>query len=686
MGLCYCRIVLLVLTSPAGNERGPRYAEQVFANLGRYSFSLLVLPVDGRASLAVKCKAIHSHAIIRELQAGYPDLRIEKRDDALVGRKQHQRRRHLLLWSSCHQLRSHVEFWNETDRTVADPIGSLLSSIAPTGSTINGRIEVACKPVSLLRRWLFTLSCRRKGVPEKCNHQLYRCRIHVSTDAARSHRKLARRRLAEICGVFGQYESGTKTSFYQLPFPTFRFMLNDVELATIWHPVTSMVKAPTAETNDSREMEAPQNISSGRGPGNAVLGTLAFRAKCTPFGIKLDDRRRHMAIVGKTGMGKSTLLQRLIAADIEAGRGVALIDPHGDLAESVLKVVPPRRTSEVVLLDAGDRDYPPAFNPLACGQGNDISLTASGVVSAFHKLYGESWGPRLEYILRNAVLALLDAKGTSLLSLMRMLNDECYRTSLMSRVEDPLVRSFWLDEFANKPAKWQEEAIAPIQNKVGQFLSSPLLRAIVGQLPGRIDLRDSMDKERIVIVNLSKGRIGEDASTLLGALLVTGLQQAAMSRSDIPEEKRKDFYLYVDEFQNFATDSFATILSEARKYRLSLTIANQFLDQMEEGTRQAVFGNVGSMLCFQVGMTDAEILAPQLAGDIKPLDLIALPKYQACARLLIDGMPSKPFSMNTMRPPKPNGNDRLEKIRRSSRRQYARSATEVAEQMNQQLR
>lgn len=676
----------LVLTSPAGNERGPRYAEQVFANLGRYPFSLLVLPIDGKASLAVKCKATYAHAIIRELQAGYPDLRIQKRDESSIRSIDRRRRRHLLLWPSYYQLRSHAEFWNETDRTVADPIGSLLASIAPTDSQVTGSIEIVCRPASLFRRWIFGRTCERKGDSEKCSHQLYRCRIHVSVDAARSHRKLARRRLAEICDVFGQYESGTKTSFYRLPFPTFGYMLNDAELATIWHPSTSMVKAPTTESNDSREMEAPQNIGSGKEAGSAVLGTLAFRKTQRPFGIKLDDRRRHMAIVGKTGMGKSTLLQRLIATDMEAGRGVALIDPHGDLAEAVLRVVPPRRTGDVVLLDAGDRQYPAAFNPLACGQGSDISLTASGVVSAFHKLYGDSWGPRLEYILRNAVLALLDAEGTSLLSLMRMLNDERYRTTLMNRVEDPLVRSFWLDEFANKPAKWKEEAVAPIQNKVGQFLSSPLLRAIVGQLPGRIDLRDAMDKEKIVIVNLSKGRIGEDASTLLGALLVTGLQQAAMSRSDTPEDQRKDFYLYVDEFQNFATDSFATILSEARKYRLSLTIANQFLDQMEEGTRQAVFGNVGSMLCFQVGMTDAEILAPQLAGDVNPLDLIALPKYQAYARLLVDGMPSKPFSMHTMLPPKMSGDARIEKIRRASRRQYARPASVVAEQLSRQFR
>jgi len=380
-------------------------------------------------------------------------------------------------------------------------------------------------------------------------------------------------------------------------------------------------------------------------------------------------------------MGKSTLLQRLIATDMIAGRGVALIDPHGDLAEDVLRAVPKRRTNEVVLVDAGDRNFPPSFEPLRCGQGLDTSLTASGVVGAFKKLYGDSWGPRLEYILRNAVLALLEVPGTSLLTMLRMLEDKRFREQLLQRVGDPLVRSFWLDEFPAKPVRFQEEAIAPIQNKVGQFLSSPLLRAIVGQTPGLIDLRRVMDEQQILIVNLSKGRTGEDASTLLGALLVTALQQAAMSRSDVPESQRTDFYLYVDEFQNFATDSFATILSEARKYGLNLTIANQYLDQIEDETRHAVFGNVGSLLCFQVGATDAEVLAEQLAGDLTPGDLIALPRYRAYCRLLIDGMPSKPFSMSTLPPLRRRGEDRTSVIRRTSARRHARPREQIEREL-----
>ena len=273
--------------------------------------------------------------------------------------------------------------------------------------------------------------------------------------------------------------------------------------------------------------------------------------------------------------------------------------------------------------------------------------------------------------------------NSTLVSLASFLADKRYRDSVLPSVSDPLIRSFWQDEFNEKPKKWQEEAIAPIQNKIGQFIASPLIRSIVGQATGKIDLRQAMDNGQILVANLSKGRIGEDATTLLGALLVTGVQQAAMARSDTAEKDRKDFFLYVDEFQNFATDSFESILSEARKYRLSLTIANQYLDQMELGIRNAVFGNVGSMLCFQVGTTDAEILAPQLAGDIEPLDLISTPKYHAYARLLIDGMPSKPFSMKTLHPKLSKMTARGEAVRKHSRRRFSRPFDQVKRQIDQ---
>jgi hypothetical protein len=430
---------------------------------------------------------------------------------------------------------------------------------------------------------------------------------------------------------------------------------------------------------ESRELEPPVALPVSRDDRDlAVLGRTKFRSRRELFGIRLDDRRRHLAVIGKTGMGKTTLLRQLIASDITAGRGLALIDPHGDLAQAILAAVPPHRTNDVVLFDAGDRDFPLAFNPLACPNSAQRPLVASGVVSAFKKLYGDSWGPRLEHILRNALLALLEVPGTSLLSLQRLLVDTSYQKMLTGRISDPIVRAFWDSEFAHWKPQYRAEAIAPIQNKVGQFLSHPILRAIVGQSRRGLDLRRVLDDGLVLVANLSKGTIGEDGSSLLGSLLVTGIQLAAMSRADTPEHQRRDFSLYVDEFQNFATESFATVLSEARKYRLSLTIANQYLAQMDEATAAAVFGNVGSLLVFQVGASDAEALADQLGGGVTPQDLLALPRFTAYVRLLIDGMPSRPFSMETIPPPTTGrSHARAAVIRRTSRHRYARPANQV---------
>lgn len=457
------------------------------------------------------------------------------------------------------------------------------------------------------------------------------------------------------------------------------FLLSCEELATLWHPPTSTVRVPSMEVTESRELEPPVDLPTRKTDTDlAILGRVRFRSRRDVFGVRSDDRRRHLAVIGKTGMGKTTLLHKLIVSDIQAGRGCALVDPHGDLADAVTACVPRHRTNDVVLFDAGDREYPLSFNVLACPDPHQRPLVASGVVSAFKKLYGESWGPRLEHILRNALLALLEVPGSSLLSLQRVLNDFQYRKTVTARIADPVVRAFWQDEFAHWKPQFQAEAVAPIQNKVGQFMSQPILRAILGQARSGLDLRRVMDEGRVLIVNLSKGRIGDDASALLGSLLVTGIQLAAMSRAEVPESQRRDFFLYVDEFQNFATESFATILSEARKYRLNLTLANQYLAQMDEPTMAAVFGNVGSLLVFQVGAADAELLAEQLAGDVTPRDLIALPGYTAYLRLLIDGMPSRPFSIETLPPPQSaEAQARSAIIRRASRHRYARPASQV---------
>jgi len=382
----------------------------------------------------------------------------------------------------------------------------------------------------------------------------------------------------------------------------------------------------------------------------AAFAQTTFRNEFKKFGIKTDDRRRHMYLIGKTGMGKSTVLENMIVDDIRAGRGVAVVDPHGDLAEKIMQYIPADRVKDVIYFNPADMEFPIAFNVVEQVDHHLQHLVASGLIGVFQKLWADSWGPRLEYILRNAILAILDFPGSTLLGVVRMLSDKSYRKRVVANIKDPVVKAFWEKEFASYADKFASEAVSPIQNKVGQFLSSALMRNIVGQVKSSIDLRDIMDNGKILIMNLSKGRIGEDNSALLGAMMITKIQLAAMSRVDIPEKERRDFYLYIDEFQNFSTDSFANILSEARKYRLDLILAHQYIEQLTEKVKPAVFGNVGTMISFRVGATDAEELAKEFMPTFTEEDLVNLPKYEMYLKLMIDGITSAPFSARGLPP------------------------------------
>lgn len=402
-----------------------------------------------------------------------------------------------------------------------------------------------------------------------------------------------------------------------------------------------------------------------------------FRNERRRFGIKTDDRRRHMYVIGKTGTGKTTMLSNMVAADILAGNGVGVVDPHGEFAEEMLDFVPASRINDVVYFNPADLNHPIAFNVLEKVVPEHRHLVASGVVGVFKKLWADTWGPRLEYVLRNAILALLEYPGSTLLGVMRMLIDKEYRKKVVEKISDPIVRSFWVDEYSKYPDRFQAEAINPIQNKVGQFLTSPVIRNVVGQTKSAINMREVMDGKKILIVNLSKGRVGEDNSQLLGALLITKLQLAAMSRVDIPESERKDFFLYVDEFQNFATQSFTNILSEARKYRLALILAHQYIEQLPEEVAAAVFGNVGTLISFRVGATDAEYLEKEFEPDFMQNDLVNLKNFHIYLKLMIDGVASRAFSATTLaRYPRPETSHR-DTIIRISRERYATSREEV---------
>ena len=412
-----------------------------------------------------------------------------------------------------------------------------------------------------------------------------------------------------------------------------------------------------------------------------LFAKTTFRGEQREFGIKNDDRRKHVYVIGKTGMGKTTMLQNMIIGDVYAGRGFAIVDPHGDVAEDILDFIPDERVNDVIYFNPADLDWPIAFNVFERVSTEHKYLVASGLVSVFKKLYAESWGPRLEYILRNTLLALLDFPQATLLGVLRILVDKKYRNDVIEQINDPVVRSFWLDEFANYNEKFRTEAIAPIQNKVGQYLSSAVIRNIVGQIKSSFDLRDVMDNNKILIMSLSKGKIGEDNAALLGSMMITKIQLAAMSRATIVEEERNDFYLYVDEFQNFATESFANILSEARKYRLNLTIAHQYIEQMSDEVRAAVFGNVGSIVTFRIGAEDAEALEKEFDPTFLMTDLVNLPAHNIYLKLMIDGLTSSAFSAVTLPKLEAYRTNNRAKIIKVSRERYGKPVAEVEDKI-----
>jgi len=411
-----------------------------------------------------------------------------------------------------------------------------------------------------------------------------------------------------------------------------------------------------------------------------IFGETNFRSHRVEFGVKTDDRRRHMYVIGKTGMGKSHLLRNLAYNDVQAGAGLAFIDPHGDSADWVLEHIPASRINDVVYVNPTDIDFPVAFNVLEKVDRRYHNLVADGLIGIFKKIWADSWGPRLEYLLRNALLALLDYQDSTLLGVTRMLVDKSYRKKVTKRIKDPVVKAFWVDEFTRYNDRFLVEAIAPIQNKVGQFLANAVIRNIVGQTQSTFDMRDIMDNGKIMLVNLSKGKIGEESSALLGAMLITKLQLAAMSRADVPEEERRDFFMYVDEFQTFATESFADVLSEARKYRLALIMAHQYIEQMSETVSAAVFGNVGTIVSFRIGAADAEVLEKEFEPIFMQNDLVNLPKYNFYVKLMIDGVSGDGFSASTINmkftPP-----GTMDKVIRVSRERYSNPREQVEDKI-----
>lgn len=388
-----------------------------------------------------------------------------------------------------------------------------------------------------------------------------------------------------------------------------------------------------------------------------------------------------MYVIGKTGMGKTQMLQNMAIQDVIAGHGVGIIDPHGEFAEAVLAFVPKNRVNDVVYFNPADTEAPIGFNIMESVGSEQRYFIAAGLMAAFKKIWVDVWSARMEYILNNALLALLEYPNATIMGANRMLADKDYRKKVVDNLKDPAVKSYWINEFAKYPERYREEATGAIQNKIGQFISNPLIRNIVGQTKSTFNLRDIMDNKKIFIANLSKGRVGEDNTALLGTMLITKLQIAAMSRVDTPEENREDFFLYIDEFQTFATPSFAGILSEARKYRLALILAHQYITQMDEIVRDAVFGNAGTLVSFRVGAADAEFMENEFTPSFLPEDLVNLGKYNIAIKLMIDGIASNAFSAITLPPFSKPEESYADKVIRVSRERFGKARAVIEEKI-----
>lgn len=500
--------------------------------------------------------------------------------------------------------------------------------------------------------------------------------------------------LQSLASSFSNYQSEVNSLKLKKPWPFFEKkllnscikrtfemapsnqVLNVDELASLWHPPGKLLAGIknicwTQEAMSEPPVNLPVAAVADETDKKEInfFARTEYKNKVATFGIKKKDRRRHVYIIGKSGTGKTTLISNMAINDLRNNEGLAVIDPHGDLTEILLDYIPSFRINETCYLDPSDTEHPFHLNPLEVKNPAHKELVASNIVAIFYKLYSYSWGPRLEYILRNTILTLLETSQPTLIQVIDILANKNFRKKIVEKLENPVLKNFWLNEFEKMDEKTKSEAISPILNKVGQFTSSPTIRQIIGSYHSTVDLEDIMNSGKVLLVNLSQGKIGEDNAALLGAMIITQLQLAAMNRVRIAEEERRDFYLYVDEFQNFATNAFIKILSEARKYRLCLCLANQYVGQLGEELQKAIFGNAGTLISFVVGSQDAKLMASEFGQIYKEENMVSLGMFQIALKICIDNLTSTPFLATTLPLPRCKNQNR-QKVLRVSREKF----------------
>lgn len=640
----------------------------------------------------ITCDSEIAPFVETQLQSNYPLVIIEKIADPLAG-KTIEVKELKLSKGNYYPIGTYDKF------TDVDPLSSVLSVLSKAEPTELIMVQVALQSTS--SSWQakgaafsdmgtknedgsYSPRSDKTIITEKINYPGFMVSIRLIATTNKA--------LTELKSAFGVFARSDGNSFSSASSifkfgshikdtlnrkVTGNYVLNVLELATIWHLPSEKIKTTGIAWGTKVLSEPPENLPSAITATEEdkahidFFGRTIFKNKDTIFGMKDIDRRRHIWAIGKTGTGKSTLIANMAIDDLKKDRGLAVIDPHGDLCDIILNYIPKHRINDVIYFNPADKDYPIVINPLEVTNKEEAELVVSGIVSIFNKIFGFSWGPRLEYILRNSLMTLAQVPNSTLKDVPLLLTNKAYRQKIEETIQDETMKQFWRDEFDKMPEKLQQEAISPILNKVGQFVTSPLIRTVIGQPKSSISLDDVMNSGKILLANLSQGRLGEDNAALLGAMLITKLQLAAMHRVDMPEEKRRDFYLYVDEFQNFATGSFIKIMSEARKYRLNIMLANQYMAQIPEEVTKAILGNAGTVMTFAVGANDADMLAKEFAEVFTTQDLINLGKYQIATKMTIDGQITRPFVSTTL-PLPTSSNLNREKVIQMSRQRWTR--------------